>query len=224
MIIKGYAVTLSRLTVDDIEQVRQWRNSEKIRQFMEFREEITPEMQEKWFASIDNEFNNYYIIHDGETKIGLIYGAEIDWKKGITGNGGIFISDESYWNTYFPLSATLLLMEISFILGMKAAYIKVLRDNEKAIQFNTNIGFELMENQNDKVNQQYILTKKSYDLKTEKLRQLIEKVYSNAITIIINDPTHVVSQRAIRDYENQSSEVKKRVTLIVDRNISLSNA
>jgi UDP-4-amino-4,6-dideoxy-N-acetyl-beta-L-altrosamine N-acetyltransferase len=224
MIIKGFAVTLSRLTIDDIELVRQWRNSETVRQFMEFREEITPEMQIKWFKSIDNEINNYYIIHDGNKKIGLIYGAEIDWEKGITGNGGIFISDESYWNTYFPLSATLLLMEISFILGMKAAYIKVLRDNEKAIQFNTNIGFELMENQNDVVNQQYILTKKSYDLKTEKIRQLIEKVYSNAITIIINDPTHIVSKRALRDYENQSSEVKKRVTMIVDQNISSSNA
>ncbi len=60
MIIKGFAVTLSRLTIDDIELVRQWRNSETVRQFMEFREEITPEMQIKWFKSIDNEINNYY--------------------------------------------------------------------------------------------------------------------------------------------------------------------
>lgn len=221
MIIKGYAVTLSRLTVDDIEQVRQWRNSEKVRQFMEFREEITPEMQEKWFASIDNEYNNYYIIHDGENKIGLIYGAEIDWEKGITGNGGIFISDESYWNTYFPLSATLLLMEISFILGMKEAYIKVLRDNEKAIQFNSNIGFELTPGQEEIYNQKYVLTRKSYEQKTDKLRQLIEKVYTNEITVIINDPEHIVSQRAIIEHKNQIKEIKDRVKLIIDKNYSL---
>ncbi len=216
MIIKGYAVTLSRLTVADIEQVRQWRNSEKVRQFMEFREEITSEMQEKWFASIDNEFNNYYIIHDGETKIGLIYGAEIDWDKGITQNGGIFIYDESYWNTYFPLSATLLLMEISFILGMKEAYIKVLHDNEKAIQFNTNIGFVKLPGQEGILNQRYVLTKESYDLKTEKLRQLIEKVYSDSISVIITQPEHIVSKRAIEEYKLQSEKVKQRVKLIVE--------
>lgn len=222
MIIKGYAVTLSRLTKNDIEMVRQWRNSNQVRQFMEYRDEITPEMQEKWFDSIDNENNNYYVIIEGKNKIGLIYGAEIDWENGITQNGGIFIADESYWNTYLPLSATLLLMEISFILGLKKAYIKVLRDNEKAIQFNSNIGFVLLDGEAENYNQKYCLTKETYDLKTSKLRMLIEKVYTNAITIIINDPSHIVSQRAIREYETQTNEVKNRVTLIVDKNYSIN--
>ncbi len=216
MIIKGFAVTLSRLTIDDIELVRQWRNSETVRQFMEFREEITPEMQIKWFKSIDNEINNYYIIHDGNKKIGLIYGAEIDWEKGITGNGGIFISDESYWNTYFPLSATLLLLEISFLLGMNVSYIKVLKTNEKAVQFNTNIGFVKLPNQDHIINQRYVLTKASYDNKTEKLRQLIEKVYSNTITIIINDKNHIVSKKAIEEYSRQTDMVKNRVKMIIE--------
>ncbi|MDZ7743378.1 MAG: hypothetical protein U5Q03_16975 [Bacteroidota bacterium] len=40
-----YGISLNRLKEDDIELVRKWRNSRKINQFMEYREEITPEMQ-----------------------------------------------------------------------------------------------------------------------------------------------------------------------------------
>jgi len=41
------------MTHDDIEMVRRWRTSPEIAQFMLYREPITPEMQEKWYASLD---------------------------------------------------------------------------------------------------------------------------------------------------------------------------
>jgi UDP-4-amino-4,6-dideoxy-N-acetyl-beta-L-altrosamine N-acetyltransferase len=220
MIISGYSVVLSRLTIADIETVRKWRNSDLIRQFMEFREEITEEMQQKWFHSIDNINNNYYIIHDGENKIGLIYGAEIDWTAGITHNGGIFIAEDEYWNTYFPLSATLLLMEISFILGLKQVYVKILKDNYKAIQFNTNIGFKILPDQEKENNQKYVLTLESYEEKTLKLRQLLKKVYTDKITIIINHPDDHVSKKAIEDYKIQPEHIKNRVEFIINENYS----
>jgi len=49
MKLHNYGLTLSRLTRNEIEFVRQKRNSEEVRRYMEFREEITPEMQQQWF-------------------------------------------------------------------------------------------------------------------------------------------------------------------------------
>ena len=59
MIVRKYGITLRRLALEDIELVRQKRNSQEIRQVMHFKDEITPEMQLKWFESINN-FENYY--------------------------------------------------------------------------------------------------------------------------------------------------------------------
>ena len=53
--IKKYGVTLEKLTHQKIEIVRQWRNDPKIDKYMEFHEEITPQMQENWFNRINND-------------------------------------------------------------------------------------------------------------------------------------------------------------------------
>lgn len=186
---------------------------------MEYREEITPEMQLKWFKSIDNESNNYYIIREGEQKIGLIYGANIDWEKMETGNGGIFIANENYWNTNIPIASTLLLMEISFMLGLKRTYIKVMRDNQKAIEFNQGFGYELLKGQENIMNQKYVLTPETYKKSTQKLREILEKLYSNKIEIIINNPESRVSTLALEEYKRRYQEVKDRVKMYVGKDL-----
>lgn len=182
---------------------------------MEYREEITPEMQLKWFESIDNESNNYYIIREGSQKIGLIYGANIDWEKMETGNGGIFIANEEYWNTNIPIASTLLLMEISFMLGLKRTFIKVMRDNQKAIEFNQGFGYQLLDGQEGIINQKYVLTPDSYKKSTQKLREILEKLYSNKIEIIIQDAHSRVSALAIDEYKKRYHEVKDRVKMYI---------
>lgn len=218
MIIKGYGTKLSRLTHNDIEMVRNWRNSETVRPFMEFQEHITTEMQEKWFASIDNEAHNYYIIFDGDEKIGLIYGSYINWVKKETSNGGIFISNPEYWQTAIPLTATFLLMDISFMLGLERTFIKVLKTNKNAIQFNNNVGYEILEGQENILNQKYVLTQETYEKKTKNIREKLKKIYTDKIEIIINNPTHVVSKMALESYKTQPEEIKNRVSLSIDIN------
>ena len=166
MIIKGYGIELERLTKADIELVRYWRNSERINRFMEFRGYITPEMQEAWFHSIDTPENNYFIIRYNGEKVGLIHGSQLDWKEYVTRNGGIFIWDESLWNTLVPLSAAFLLTEISFIFGMKKTYAKILRSNTNSIAFNRQLGYVLAEGQETQENQQYVLTPEAFYEKT----------------------------------------------------------
>ncbi len=168
MKIIGYGIELHRLTEDDIELVRKHRNSTTINQFMEFRDTISKEQQKQWFQSINNLNNNYYIIIHQNNKIGLIYGAEIKWDILETGNGGIFIWDTNYWDSMIPACASILLTDTSILLGLKKTYIKVLKENKKAIAFNKMLGYKICKNQSQS-NQQYVLAINDYKLKREKL-------------------------------------------------------
>lgn len=119
MIVEAHGIKLKRLTAGELELVRNYRNSEPIRNTMEYREIITADMQQKWFRSIDNEHNNYMLIYVDEKPIGLISGTQIDWENGITGNGGIFIWSQEFMETVYPSRAAVLMTDIGFYLGMK---------------------------------------------------------------------------------------------------------
>ena len=60
--LTDYGVKLVQLTEDKIELVRQWRNSDKIKKYMEYRDYISPEMQQKWFNKISNTTNDFFFI------------------------------------------------------------------------------------------------------------------------------------------------------------------
>lgn len=186
MILSGYGIELIRLQHGDIELVRRERNSEDVRRHMEYREEITPEMQEKWFASVNNRFNNYFLIKTDERIIGLIYGAQIDWEKKETGNGGIFIWDKYYHESPVSLQASFVLIETSFLLGLERTFVKVLRTNPRAIRFNTDMGYVLLPGQEDVENQRYVLVKDEFFRRTEKVRGALRTQYGDTITFTID--------------------------------------
>jgi RimJ/RimL family protein N-acetyltransferase len=215
MIITGFGIVLERLQRKDIELVRQHRNSAVISQFMEFRKEISKEEQEKWFASIDNKFNNYFLIkHKGE-HVGLINGADIDWEKKETGNGGIFIWKEDLLETHVPLAASMLLTEISFLLGLERTYIKVMRDNTRAIAYNLNLGYEILPGQEAVENQKYVLTKENYFSKAARFRNPFVKMHGENFTILIDHPEHEAEQNIREVYAVTSEENKTRLKLEV---------
>jgi RimJ/RimL family protein N-acetyltransferase len=171
MILERGNVKLVRLTEEHIELVRNWRNSAAIRNTMEYREEISPDMQRTWFRKIDNVNNNYFLIETSGKFIGLIYGADIDWENGITNNGGIFIGDTEYLESVEIMEAALMLTDIGFMMGMKVNYIKILSDNTRSIAFNRSMGYKLLPGQDDVYNQRYELREPEYQQATEKIRQ-----------------------------------------------------
>jgi UDP-4-amino-4,6-dideoxy-N-acetyl-beta-L-altrosamine N-acetyltransferase len=169
MKLSKYGITLNRLREEDIEMVRHWRNSPQITQFMEYREYITPEMQQEWFKSINNFDNFYFIIEYEGKKIGLINSSKIEWDT-ISSEGGIFLWDEQYYETFVPVWASLCLLESTyFVLGAGKSVIKTLRDNERAKKLNLHLGYELMEGQEEEYNQGYLLTRDSFTLHAHKL-------------------------------------------------------
>lgn len=215
MILRGYGIGLIRLRHEDIELVRQMRNADHVRRYMEYRELITPEMQEQWFRSIDNPQNNYFLIEHEGKKAGLISGAQINWETRETGNGGIFIWEENLWGTTVPLFASLLLTDLSFVMGMERTYIKVLRDNPRAIAFVTQIGYALLPGQEEVYNQHYVLTEAAYRSKTEKLRALLHRHHDGIPACIIDDPEHPSSKWIAARYAALPPEKKAQLKLVI---------
>lgn len=173
--ITKYGVSLKRLTHDKIELVRRWRNDPKISQYMEYRDEITPEMQERWFDKINNKFNYYFLIEVDGKEIGLINVRDIDYELRI-GEPGIFIWDDEYLNSTISFNAALNLTDFCFEnLGLKELVIHVLKDNRRAIQFNKAYGYTLSPNQETVYNQEYRMDYETYKKKRNKIVKLIQQ-------------------------------------------------
>jgi UDP-4-amino-4,6-dideoxy-N-acetyl-beta-L-altrosamine N-acetyltransferase len=163
MIIRKYGLVLTRLKETDIELIRQKRNSDSVRQNMFYREEITPEMQKKWFDSVNNKYNGYFIISYKGKKIGMIDGKKVDLENR-TCEGGIFIWEEEYLKSALPTLASAIMNDWTFLLGnFKIIYAKVLKENTIAIAYNKMQGYELCEPRNDDKGVQWMmLTRENY--------------------------------------------------------------
>ena len=126
-------------------------------------------MQQEWFRSIDNFENFFYIIEFNDKDIGLINSSKIEWDT-VSSEGGIFLWDDSFYETFVPVWASLCLLETSyFILGAGRSVIKTLRDNERAKKLNTHLGYELQPGQEEVYNQVYVMTATSFKLHAPKL-------------------------------------------------------
>lgn len=140
---------------------------------MEFREEITPEMQEAWFRKINNDINYYFLIIAEDKEIGLINVRDINYKIG-QGESGIFIWDDEYLNTPISFQASFCLTDFCFDeLHLISLQSHVLKDNSRAIKFNIAMGYQLSPNQDDKYNQEYTLTQEKYITHRNKILKLL---------------------------------------------------
>ncbi len=172
MLIRKYGITLKRLKEEDIELVREMRNSTVISRTMAYREHITPEMQKKWFESINNKYNGYFIIVYEGKKIGLINGKNIDFEKRCC-EGGIFIWDEHYKNTIVPGLASIIMNDWTFlIINFNVIYAKVLQENGNALTYDKLMGYEPCQPLTDEKGVQWLkLTKENYLRKVKLLRK-----------------------------------------------------
>jgi RimJ/RimL family protein N-acetyltransferase len=173
LILEQYGVKLTRLQREDIELVRHWRNHPDISSHMEYREPITAEAQVKWFDSINNPFNYYFLIEYNGKKIGLINSKHYDPVEKV-GEGGIFIWDKEYLQTFVPVMASLCLLNFVFfeLKLCKRSRARILRDNARAIQFNKAIGYKLLPGQENVNNQMYELTLEDYQAKGASLNEM----------------------------------------------------
>jgi hypothetical protein len=180
MKLKKYGITLERLTKADIELVRQYRNSAEIKKTMQFQEHITPQMQRKWFETINNE-NNYYfiIIYEGK-KIGLINIKNFNCLNSLP-ESGLFIWDLNYISSPAPLLASILLCEFGYgiLLGIETE-VKILQSNTRALNYNMSLGYTEKYSMNNGF-VMYRQTKESFLSGTSQIRK-------KALSLCNNDP------------------------------------
>jgi len=208
MKISKYGVSLVRLTEEDIELVRQWRNAEEIKKYMSFQEYITPEMQKKWFETINNPQNFYYIIEYKSDKIGLVNDKNIDWKQK-TAEGGMFIWDKRYVNSIVPLKVSLLVLEIAYImLGWNKTFIKVRKDNPRAIEYNKTLGYKMTGDSTVEDTISMELTANHFFEKYKTLKRLISPDSENEKILLVFEKTDEINgtREAVEEIIKQASK------------------
>lgn len=194
MIIEGYGIRLERLCAKDIEFLREKRNRPEVNAYMEYREYISTEAQQAWFQRINNEYNNYFLIEYQGERIGLISGAEIDWDKNITGNGGLFLWERSYWGTSVPVYASFLLTEVSFMIGFRKTFIRTLENNERAMEFNRSLGYVPEREAEEVHNKLFSLSSENFENATGKLREALRRKHPK-IKLTLFKPFDTMSMR-----------------------------
>ncbi len=166
-----YGVHLTRLRHEDIEMVRNWRNSPEIANNMAFRDHITPEMQEKWFSSIENSNNFYFLVNVQRKPIGLVNLKNVDYDR-LDAEGGAFIGIPEAAEAFSGLRAALAIYDFGFeAIGLKSIYIHVLRDNIGAIRLNKMIGFIEEPTPKNSHLLAFRVTSEQYNLATKTLKQ-----------------------------------------------------
>lgn len=180
MIIEQYGVKLKRVEFEDIELIRKWRNHPDIRKNMMFKKHITKSMQEDWFHSINNPFNYYFLIEYRGTDIGVINCKNVNTIDGY-GEGGIFIWKNNEKDEFAPVLASLCLLNAIFmVLNIyNKSFVRIVKTNRKAINFNKSLGYILLPNQEQLKAQFYLLTKEDYLKKTKKLNSIAAKLSGN---------------------------------------------
>lgn len=169
--MKGFGIRLEPLSGKTLELVRQWRNDAVTSRFMEFRNEITPEAQQKWFDSIRNAY--YFVIFSGPTPVGLIDLKKIDVDRR-TAESGLLIGNKDFIGTGIALGASVLLLDFAFDrLALETVTAKISRDNSEAERYNGLLGFRPGTPVNERF-QNWVLTKAAYFEKRNSLLMFLE--------------------------------------------------
>jgi Acetyltransferase (GNAT) domain len=187
MKVKKYGITLRRLTKDDIELVRQHRNSDFIRSKMFYQEIISAEEQKKWFASINNDWNYYFLIDYKGKTVGMVHGT-IESYEERTARGGIFIWDKASLNSSLPMIASICANDLTlFILGIKRITVEVRSDNTIALNHNKSIGYTVLEQIETDGKIIMELTKGNYIQSSKKIKEMIKKITKDSTDLSWDD-------------------------------------
>ncbi len=173
--ISKFGITFKRLDAESIETVRQWRNSDDVRLFMQYQKIISIEEQALWFKNIDNE-NNYYFISFFENEpYGLYNVKDIDFDKK-HGEIGAFLKNKSFWEGDISMRGTYLLITFCFEdLKLEKLTAHVLKSNPKVLQYNKQLGFKVDEEfKSDKSNFLVMTRNDFYTPKNNKLLKYLE--------------------------------------------------
>ena len=144
MVLTGAKVYLRPIMIEDTDIVLRWRNSDAVKRYFIFREDITYEAHLNWLRTkVDVGKVVQFIITELETErpIGSVYLQNIN---PVLKNAeyGIFIGEQDALGKGYGTEAAQLILRYGFdALGLHKIYLRVLSDNERAIASYRHAGF-----------------------------------------------------------------------------------
>jgi UDP-4-amino-4,6-dideoxy-N-acetyl-beta-L-altrosamine N-acetyltransferase len=168
----GKNIVLKRLTVEDIELVRNWRNTPEVAHMMEFKQHISSEEQYAWFKQLNPDEDYYFIIRYQHEKIGLIHLNKYCSTQ-TSAHAGLFIGNKKYVGTGATIEASILLLDLAFHqLKLTCVYAKMNKQHHTAAQYNKLLGFNFHSSVNNQFDL-YVLTAQNYLDNQAKLKRFI---------------------------------------------------
>jgi RimJ/RimL family protein N-acetyltransferase len=148
VIVKGYGVNLRSIDSKDAEQIRLWRNTQNLQQYLHSRLEISYEQQQQWYSSINTEQNCYFIATAQGKDVGFCSLKNIDREKKKT-EPGLFIADETIVGSALGVAIMLTLMDFANKhYGITHFWGPVLKSNQRAYSMYQQIGAVLLPSDN----------------------------------------------------------------------------
>jgi len=223
MKIEINGLVAERLKEKDIELIRQWRNSDTIRKNMLYQEIITPEMQLKWFHSINNFNNFYFIVEYKGRRVGLVNIKDVDWEQR-SGEAGIFMHEKELSALLVPIVGTVAINEmISKVFGLKKLYAKVRKDNKAMRRLNSLFGYKKVEgvDTSDKEYDLYVALPGSRNSYSQKWIKLISSMgFETGKTKIILEPEDYHNDFGKKmEQQIESSEIKFESKMVGDNKV-----
>jgi UDP-4-amino-4,6-dideoxy-N-acetyl-beta-L-altrosamine N-acetyltransferase len=135
-------VILKSITKDDIEMIRNWRNSPEVSTYMYSDSIITIEQQEKWFEKISKEKNSiYWLIEYNGRNLGLASLTDID-KKLSSCYWAFYLGDLSVRGAGIGAKIEFNVLEYVFnTLKLNKLRCEVFVNNDKVIKMHEKYGF-----------------------------------------------------------------------------------
>lgn len=144
--MRGFFVDLRPVKYEDCEQIRIWRNSRDVYYNMYTWEQITPEMQEKWYRErvYNNEKNKYFMVCiKDERPIGLISLNNIDYNNRRT-DFAYYIANPADRVPLRSVEAERLILNYAFRnLGLNKVCCEVFVYNKAVVRFHEKFGFDV---------------------------------------------------------------------------------
>ena len=183
LILAQYDVRLIRVQAADLGLILKWRNNDWVRKNMFVQDVLQEKDQLAWFDSINNASNYYFIIEYLGEKVGLIHAKNFSEEEGI-GEGGIFIGEYEYLETWASVMASICLLNFIFTkLKINRSVIRVLAQNKSAISYNLQLGYKI--DFEDAIEIRMMLDKADFFQKYNLLKSTLSKISKGKEALIL---------------------------------------
>lgn len=177
-IIEGYQVHLRPVSEQDLETLRQWRNSEHVARQMVSSEPISTEQQHAWFQKISRDpSQRHWVVEYKGVPIGATNVKTVVMNQTVDGadilEPGLYIGHPDYIGNMIAFAPTLALYDYCFErLATTRFRARVKPNNTAALKYNQQLGYEIV-NQQDFA--ELHLHKEAYQRQTECLKQWLSR-------------------------------------------------